>query len=45
MPTDFIPFRETNYFSDFICDYLDQADTLKTFYNRFPNFDNFNNFK
>lgn len=41
MPTDCIPFRETNYFSDFICDYLDQKSELKPFYNRFPALDNF----
>lgn len=41
MPTDSIPFRETHYFSDFICDYLDQNPSLKSFYNRFPNLDNF----
>ena len=41
MPTDYIPFRETNYFSDFICDYLDQNSELKSFYNRFPKLENF----
>jgi bacillithiol biosynthesis cysteine-adding enzyme BshC len=41
MPTDFIPFRETNYFSDFICDYLDQKPELRTLYNRFPLLENF----
>lgn len=41
MPTDCIPFRETNYFSDFICDYLDQKPELSQFYNRFPNLENF----
>ncbi|MGB3607713.1 bacillithiol biosynthesis cysteine-adding enzyme BshC [Psychroserpens sp.] len=41
MPTDFIPFRDTHYFSNFICDYLDEKDTLKELYNRFPNLDNF----
>lgn len=41
MPTDCISFRDTNYFSSLICDYLDEKDTLKPFYNRFPKLDNF----
>lgn len=41
MPTDSIPFKETNYFSSLICDYLDEKDELKTFYNRFPRLENF----
>ena len=41
MPTDCIDFRDTNYFSDFICDYLDRRSELNQFYNRFPNFENF----
>ncbi len=41
MQIDFIPFRETNYFSDFICDYLDQKPELRSLYNRFPLLDNF----
>ncbi|WP_178987854.1 bacillithiol biosynthesis cysteine-adding enzyme BshC [Winogradskyella schleiferi] len=41
MPTDYIPFRETNYFSNFICDYLDQNPELKDFYHHFPNLENF----
>ena len=41
MPTDSIPFRETNYFSDFICDYLDQKPELKPLYHRFPSLENF----
>ncbi|MFK7833564.1 MAG: bacillithiol biosynthesis cysteine-adding enzyme BshC [Winogradskyella sp.] len=41
MPTDYIPFRETHYFSDFICDYLNEKVELKDFYHRFPNVDNF----
>jgi len=36
-----IPFRETNYFSSLICDYLEEHAELKPFYNRFPNLDNF----
>lgn len=41
MPTNDIPFRETNYFSDFICDYLDEKPELNQFYNRFPKLENF----
>jgi bacillithiol biosynthesis cysteine-adding enzyme BshC len=41
MPTDCIPFRATNYFSDFICDYLDQKPELRSLYNRFPLLENF----
>ncbi|RIA10335.1 bacillithiol biosynthesis cysteine-adding enzyme BshC [Flavobacteriaceae bacterium MAR_2010_72] len=41
MPTDCIPFRDTNYFSSLICDYLDEKEQLKPFYNRYPNLENF----
>ncbi len=41
MPSDCIPFRDTNYFSSLICDYLDQKAELKPFYNRFPELENF----
>ncbi|WP_109298813.1 bacillithiol biosynthesis cysteine-adding enzyme BshC [Aquimarina sp. AU474] len=41
MPSDCIPFRETNYFSSLICDYLDQKVDLKPFYNRYPSLENF----
>ena len=41
MPTDCLPFRETNYFSDFICDYLDEKPELKELYNRFPTLEKF----
>ncbi|WP_103070728.1 bacillithiol biosynthesis cysteine-adding enzyme BshC [Aquimarina sediminis] len=41
MPSDCIPFRDTNYFSSLICDYLDQKPELKPFYNRFPKIENF----
>ncbi|WP_431124599.1 bacillithiol biosynthesis cysteine-adding enzyme BshC [Flagellimonas flava] len=36
-----IPFKETGYFSRLICDYLDQKEDLKPFYNRFPQIENF----
>ncbi|MCK8522063.1 bacillithiol biosynthesis cysteine-adding enzyme BshC [Aquimarina sp. D1M17] len=41
MPSDCIPFRETNYFSSLICDYLDQKDSLHSYYNHFPKVQNF----
>ena len=41
MPTEYIPFRDTNYFSDFICDYLDESPDLEDFYHRFPKLENF----
>lgn len=41
MPTDCIPFKETNYFSNLICDYLDENEQLKPFYGRFPKIENF----
>lgn len=41
MPTDYIPFREIRYFSDLICDYLDEKPQLRQFYNRFPKIENF----
>ncbi len=41
MPVDCIPFRDTNYFSSFICDYLDQNVDLQSLYGRFPELDNF----
>ncbi|WP_033956243.1 bacillithiol biosynthesis cysteine-adding enzyme BshC [Psychroserpens jangbogonensis] len=41
MPTDCISFRDTNYFSSLICDYLDEKEALKPFYNRFPKLENF----
>ena len=41
MPIKSIPFRETNYFSSMICDYLEEHTDLKPFYNRFPSLDNF----
>lgn len=41
MPTDCIPFRDTNYFSALICDYLDEHQELQPFYNRFPKLEDF----
>ena len=36
MPVECIPFRDTNYFSSLICDYLDQQEKVKSLYHRFP---------
>jgi bacillithiol biosynthesis cysteine-adding enzyme BshC len=36
-----LSFRETEYFSQLICDYLDQDLELKDYYNRFPRIENF----
>lgn len=41
MPLERIPFRDTNYFSSLICDYLDEDSKLHQFYNRFPKPENF----
>ena len=36
-----IPFSKTGYFSDIICDYLDENDKIKPFYSNFPNISGF----
>ena len=36
-----IPLAETRAFSPFFLDYIDQKDSLKQFYNRFPKIENF----
>jgi len=41
MPTDYINFKKTGYFSSLICDYLDEKQELNQFYNRFPSLENF----
>ena len=41
MPKDCIPFKDTGYFSSLICDYLDEREELKQFYDRFPRIENF----
>ncbi|MEB8330437.1 bacillithiol biosynthesis cysteine-adding enzyme BshC [Flavobacteriaceae bacterium KMM 6897] len=41
MKSDCIPFKKTGYFSNLICDYLDEKESLKSFFNRFSNLDNF----
>jgi bacillithiol biosynthesis cysteine-adding enzyme BshC len=40
MPVDCIPYRNTNYFSPLICDYLDEKPELDTFYGRYSNLEN-----
>lgn len=41
MEVDCVPFKETGYFSRLICDYLEQREELKPFFNRFPLPENF----
>ena len=41
MPTYSIPYKDTGYFSKLICDYLEEDDSLKPFYNQFPSLENF----
>ena len=41
MQQNYIPFRDTGYFSSLICDYLDDKKELRSFYNRFPKIENF----
>lgn len=41
MDIDCLPFKNTGYFSSLMCDYLDEKESLKPFYNRFPNLENF----
>jgi len=41
MPNHSIPYKNTGYFSKLICDYLSEDESLKPFYNRFPNLENF----
>jgi len=41
MPHDCISYRDSGYFSALICDYLEQKETVKPLYHRFPNPENF----
>ncbi|MFD2727188.1 bacillithiol biosynthesis cysteine-adding enzyme BshC [Hyunsoonleella rubra] len=41
MQQEYLPFKDTGYFSSLICDYLDEKSDLKPFYNRFPKLENF----
>lgn len=41
MPSDCISFQSSGYFTPLITDYLNQKETLKPLYNRFPTLENF----
>lgn len=41
MPIHKIPYRETGYFSQLICDYLDENEQVKPFYHRFQKIEDF----
>ncbi|WP_297763523.1 bacillithiol biosynthesis cysteine-adding enzyme BshC [uncultured Muriicola sp.] len=41
MQLEGIPFKETGYFSEIICDYLEEAPSLHPFYHRFPSITSF----
>ncbi|WP_456424248.1 bacillithiol biosynthesis cysteine-adding enzyme BshC [Lutibacter sp.] len=41
MKVHYIPFRDTGYFSNLICDYLDKKSSLKNFYQNYPNIEGF----
>lgn len=41
MPIEYIPFRNTNYFSSLICDYLEKKAALDDFYELRPTIENF----
>ncbi len=41
MPSDCISYQDSGYFTPLIVDYLNQKDSLKPLYNRFPTLENF----
>ena len=41
MRVEKIPYCDTDYFTRIICDYLDQKEELRPYYNRFPGLENF----
>ncbi|WP_448607440.1 bacillithiol biosynthesis cysteine-adding enzyme BshC [Paenimyroides ceti] len=41
MPSDCISYQESGYFSKLMIDYLNEVDTLKPLYHRFPRIENF----
>ena len=41
MDIDCLPFKDTGYFSDLICDYIEDKEGLRPFFNRYPNVGNF----
>jgi bacillithiol biosynthesis cysteine-adding enzyme BshC len=41
MPTDYISYQKSGYFTKLIVDYLDEKSELKSLYSRFPTLENF----
>ena len=41
MDIDCLPFKQTGYFSELFCDYIDKKEGLSPFYNRFPDLEGF----
>lgn len=41
MDIECLSFDRTGYFSELICDYLKEKESLRSFYHRFPNLENF----
>ena len=41
MPTDYISYQNSGYFSSLMNDYLDQKNNLHSLFNRFPKLENF----
>lgn len=41
MQVEGIPFKQTGYFSEIICDYLDEISALNPFYDRYPRLESF----
>lgn len=41
MDVDCLSYKQTGYFSRLICDYLDEEERIKPFYNRYPSLKNF----
>ena len=41
MPSDCISFKDTGFFSDLICNYLEQKKSIASLYHRFPTLENF----
>ena len=41
MDADCLSYKQTGYFSQLICDYLDKEERIRPFYNRYPSLENF----
>lgn len=41
MPIQFLPYKDTGYFSKLMCDYISQEKSTASFYHRYPNIQNF----